>query len=67
MLRRDGLLGLALRYLVGFGGYEGDEFDTAVDEQVPGISGEGDARFSGIIRGEDFGNNLLHGCFQDGC
>ena len=31
MLRRDRLLGLALRDLVGFGGDEGNELDAAID------------------------------------
>ena len=61
MLRRDGLLGLALRNLVGFGGDEGDEFDAAVYEEVAGVAREGDAGF-GIVGGEDFGDDFLDGC-----
>ena len=61
MLGRDRLLGLALRDLVGFGRYEGDELDAAVYEQVAGISCEGDAGL-GVVGGEDFGDYFLDGC-----
>ena len=61
MFRRDRLFGLALRDLVGFGGDEGDELDAAVDEQVAGVSREGDAGF-GIVGGEDLGDDFLDGC-----
>lgn len=58
MVRRNGLLCLFFCYLVGFGGYEGDEFNTAVDEKVARISCEGDAG-----GGEDFDYNLLDGSY----
>lgn len=64
MLRRDGLLGFALRDLVGFRGYERDELDAAVYEQISGVSRESNAGF-GIIRGKDFGDNFLHGCCKE--
>lgn len=56
MIRRNGFLCLLFCYLVGFGGYERDEFDTAVDKKVARISCEGDARGS-----EDFGYDFLNG------
>lgn len=61
MLRRDGLLGLALCYVVGFGGYKGDEFDAAVYEQISGISCESNAGL-GVIRGQYFCDYFLHSC-----
>ena len=61
VFRRDGLLGFALCDVVRLGGYEGDEFDAAVYEQVSGISRESDAGF-GVVGGEDFCDDLLHGC-----
>ena len=64
MFRGDCLLRFALCYLVGFGGYQGDEFDAAVYEQISGISGEGNAGFV-FIRGEDFCDDFLHGCCVD--
>ena len=62
MLCRNRLFSFTLRNLVGFGGDEGDEFDAAVDEQVAGVSREGDAGF-GIVGGENFGDYLLYGCY----
>ena len=64
MLRCDGLLGFALCYVVRFGGYEGDEFDAAVYEQIPGISRESNAGF-GIVCGEDFCDYFLHSCCEE--
>ena len=64
MLRRDGFLGFALSYIVGFGGYEGDEFDAAVYEQISGISREGNAGF-GIVCGKDFCDDFLHSCCEE--
>lgn len=56
----DCLLGLLLGDLVGLGGDEGDELDAALDEQVPGVLGEGDAG-----RGrQDLGDYLLDGCWR---
>lgn len=65
MLRRDGLLRFTLSDLVGFGGYQGDEFDAAVNEQISGISRERDAGF-GVVCSEDFCDDLLHSCCEDG-
>ena len=69
MLGRDRLLRLALCDVVGFGGDERDEFDAAVDEEVAGVAGEGDGGFrrgGGGGRGEDFGNYLLDGRYEEG-
>lgn len=63
MLCRDGLLGFTLCYVVGFGGYEGDEFDAAVYEQISGISRESYAGF-GIVRGQNFCDYFLNSCCE---
>lgn len=51
----DGLLGLLLRDLVGLGRDERDELDAALDQQVAGLLGEGDA----VGGREDLGDDLL--------
>ena len=43
MLRCYRLLRFLLRYLVGFGGDECDEFNAAVDQEVAGIFTEREA------------------------
>ena len=60
MLGCDCFLGFALGDVVGFRGYEGDEFDAAVYEEVAGVFAEGD----GLVGGggvEDFIDYLLDG------
>lgn len=58
MVGRNGLLCLFLCYLVGFGRYERDKFDTAVNEEIACIPCEGDAG-----RCEDFDYDLLDGSY----
>lgn len=53
------LLRIFLGDLVGFRGDEGDELDTALDEEVARVFGKGHAR----LAGQDVLDNLLHrGC-----
>ena len=59
MLSGYGLLGVLLGNLVGFRGNERDELDTALDEEVARVLGEGHARL-GL---QDLGDNLLDGCW----
>ena len=58
MLCRDRLLRLFLRDLVRLRGYERDELDRTVDQQVAGVFAEGEAGFVA----EDLGDDLLDGC-----
>ena len=58
MVGRNGFLCLFFCYLVGLGGYEGDELDATVDQKVARISCKGDARGS-----EDLGDDLLNGSY----
>ena len=56
MIGSDGLLCLFFCYLIGFGGYEGYEFNATVNQKITRISGKGDTRGS-----EDFRYDLLNG------
>lgn len=56
MFAGDRLLGLFLADVVGFGGDQGDEFDTAFHKQIAGIFGES---LTGGGR-EDLGDDFLH-------
>jgi len=44
MFARYCFLRILFRNLVGFGGYEGDEFDTAFDQEVARVFRKGHAR-----------------------
>lgn len=63
VLAGDGLLGVLLGDLVGFGGDHGDELDAALDQEVAGLLGEGHglAAFVGGLGSEDFVDDLLDG------
>lgn len=56
MLTSNGLLGFLLANIVGFGGYQGDEFDTAFHKQITRILGE---CLAGARR-QDLSDNLLN-------
>ena len=57
MLCRDRLLRLFLRDLVRFRGYERDELNRTVDQQVARVFAKGEAGFVA----EDLGDDLLDG------
>lgn len=65
MLCRDRLLSFLFGDLVGFGGYEGDEFHATFYEEVTGVFAEGDRVFWGGGC-EDLGDDLLDGGFGEG-
>lgn len=58
VIARYSLLRFLLGDVVGFGGYEGYEFDAAFDQEVAGIFGECEAGAGG----EDLGYDLLDRC-----
>jgi hypothetical protein len=55
MFARNGLLRFLLADIVGFGGDQGDKFDTTFDQEVSRIFGERLPRGGG----KDFGYDLL--------
>ena len=58
MLACNGLLRVLFGDFVGFGGDEGNELDTALDEEVARVFRKGHAR----LGGQYVLNNLLYGC-----
>lgn len=54
MLRSDGFLSFTLSNLICLRRYQGDEFDTALDEQIAGFFGESCARTDGEYLRNDF-------------